>query len=467
MISTSSPAPFEDLLENRIKLSKYQYWLLFFLCLVDLNDGVELITMSLVIPILKREWTISPFWIEVLTSIFYFGMFFGAFLTGKIADRYGRRPTILYASIFQFLVGFCFAFVNDLFTLIFMRFLYGFCYGFSLPLTISMISEIFPLRVRGKAIIFTNFCVSIGKVYGILLAFITLDDYQTGNWRALMIVSSLTCLIVILGVGFYVKESPRFLLASKYFPKAFEVIDHIGKVNNPDFEPLSFEEKQKLTEYHTFHHSPEEQANPKMIFSKRFMPVTIRLWILWFVLIYFEFGLLVILPFLFLNQKAGFSSLLITIGGELPSLIVSMICIDLKSAGRKKTLTISIAILSFLNFSAFFSAETGFLPEILSAERFFMKNCFSMLVPLTSELYPTHFRTVGYGLATAMGRIAATLSPYILLPLFEWHNYASFILFGIMCFVGMLASQTIPFDTTNAFLDVWLVKEEKVNFSGP
>ena len=392
MISTSSPAPFEDILENRIKLSKYQYLILLILCLVDLNDGVELITMSLIIPILKKEWTISTFWIEVLTSIFYFGMFFGAILTGKIADRYGRRPTIFFASLFQFIVGFCFAFVNDLYTLILMRFLYGFCYGFSLPLTISMISEIFPLKMRGKAILFTNFCVSIGKVYGILLAFITLDDYQTGNWRALMIVSSLTCLIVILGVCLYVKESPRFLLASKDFEKAFVIINHIGKINDNDFKPLSLEEKQKLTEYHTFHHSPEEQANPKMIFSRRFIPITIRLWTLWFVLIFFEFGLLVILPFLFLNQKAGFSSILITVAGEFPSLIISLICIDLKSFGRKSTLTISIAILSFLNFSAFFSAETGFLPEILSAERFFMKNCFSMLVPLTSELYPTHFR---------------------------------------------------------------------------
>jgi hypothetical protein len=41
-----------------------------------------------------------------------------------------------------------------------------------------------------------------------------------------------------------------------------------------------------------------------------------------------------------------------------------------------------------------------------------------MLLPLTSELYPTNFRTLGYGFATAFGRIGAFTSAFIVFPLF-------------------------------------------------
>jgi hypothetical protein len=35
---------FDTILENKIGLGSYQWVLLFFLCLVDFNDGVELIS---------------------------------------------------------------------------------------------------------------------------------------------------------------------------------------------------------------------------------------------------------------------------------------------------------------------------------------------------------------------------------------------------------------------------------------
>ena len=121
--------------------------------------------MSIITPILKNQWQISNFSVQVMSSIFYLGMFIGAVLTGNFADRHGRRITIIYASAFQFLVCCSFAMINSVFMLVLLRFLYGFCYGFTLPLTISMVSEITPIEFRGKCIIITNECVSVGKIW--------------------------------------------------------------------------------------------------------------------------------------------------------------------------------------------------------------------------------------------------------------------------------------------------------------
>ena len=181
---------FDTILENKIKYGKYQLIGMAFLCLVDFNDGVELITMSLILPIIKKEWGLSYIWIQCLSSIFYLGMLIGAMTTGNIADYYGRRYAIIFSSAFQFLIALLFSLANNLFFLLILRFLYGFCYGFSLPLSISMVSEIIPLKYRGKSIVITNFFVSIGKVWGIIIAAIILENLNTGNWRLLMIISS-------------------------------------------------------------------------------------------------------------------------------------------------------------------------------------------------------------------------------------------------------------------------------------
>ena len=458
---------FDSILESKLGAGKYQWISLLILCLVDLNDGVELLSMSLILPILKREWSISNFNLEVLSSIFYLGMMFGALITGKIADKHGRKPTILYASIIQFIVCISFSMVNSLFLLIVLRFFYGFVFGFSLPLTISMVSEIFPLKFRGKCIILTNFHTSIGKVYAIILAYFILTDFNTGNWRLLMIICSISSLIVIIGMVFYVKESPRFLISIEKFDEAFEIIDHIGRTNKGvhNYRPLTEKEKNGLKNYQKNTFKPNEQASVKMLFSKKCWGVTYRLWIIWFSLIFFEFGSLFVLPFIFADQKKGFGSILLAIAGELPSLILAIYLIDLKNLGRKNSLTLSCFILGFLNVVAYFLGDSALFSIVLSIQRFFMKNSFSMLIPLTSELYNTNYRTVGYGYATSIGRFAATICPYLLLSMFVWDVYSCFLIFAILCLVSTAAGWTLKFETAGKYLDSFLVEEEMVLYS--
>ena len=451
----STKNTFDCILEEKLGFGKYHFISLLFLCLVDFNDGVELLSMSLIMPIIKKEWDLSNFFVEILSSIFYLGMLIGALLTGRLSDKIGRKLTIIYSTLLQFLVGFSFSLINNLYLLMILRFLYGFCYGFSLPLTISIVSEIIPLQYRGKCIVITNFFVSIGKVYGIILAWIVLKDLNSGNWRLLMVICSLTSLIVMYGMIYHVRESPRFLLSIEKYDEAIEVINHIGKTNNPAYVDLTSTEVDNLVYDQKNAFNKEDQANPMALFKNNNLGITLRLWVLWFVLIFIEFGQYVILPFLLISQKSGFSTLILAILGELPAIIFSLYFIDLKNLGRRNTLTICVTVLAFLNFLAYYTS-VNYLGLIISLERFFMKDCFSMLVPLTSELYPTNYRTIGYGFSTAIGRFAATICPYILIPLFYYDNYSGFMLFGILCLIASCSSLTIPFDTSGKYLDTFI-----------
>ncbi len=81
----------------------------------------------------------------------------------------------------------------------FMRFGYGFSFGFTIALTTSMYAESSPLKYRGKGLLLLNFCVSLGKIFGIVLAYIFLETYTSGNWRLMMFVSGIPNLVVLIG----------------------------------------------------------------------------------------------------------------------------------------------------------------------------------------------------------------------------------------------------------------------------
>jgi len=639
---------FDEILENRIGFGKYQFLTVLILCLVDFNDGIELLSMSLIIPILKREWQIEKLCIEIISSVFYFGMLIGAVITGKISDRYGRRITILISSSIQFVITLCFCFVNSIFFLIILRFIYGIIYGFSLPLSISMVSEIIPLRFRGKLIVLTNFCVSLGKIWGIFLAYLIFNDFNDGNWRLMMALCSITPFLVILGIFLFVKESPRFLLSIGNFQKGFDIIDHIGYLNhenksvlyintqnniyhhlnkssslktynksinnenhfetvfeennqikedinynkkslmitndnninqnnhpidknlsnkenesidiknssiirdnnkisigncnltfdddlekfnnyqvpdnsdiydnykktpdndtncyayhnylnahtksdipmsfispniinensnngrydeinnyknnrlNSDYIPLSNTEKKSLINFYISSFNKEESGNYRVLLRHNIFPITIRLWICWFALIFIEFGQYAILPFILISQNNGFATLLFAIFGEIPSILLSTLMIDWKNFGRKNSLTIFLLILSIFNIIIYWSPIHLF-GLLISIERFFMKNCFSMLIPLTSELYPTNVRTVGYGVSTGIGRFAATICPFILFPLFYWNSLSIFIIFAILSIFACISIYTLKFETSGKYLDCLLLDNTQIH----
>lgn len=138
-----------------------------------------------------------------MTSIFYAGILIGSLVSGKFSDKYGRKPVILYGSLFQFFVCCSFALANTYSYILLVRFLYGFCFGLTIALTTTMFSEIVPLAYRGKGLLVINFCVSLGKIYSFILGAIFLQNFTKGNWKMMMITSSFPSLIVVGAVIYY------------------------------------------------------------------------------------------------------------------------------------------------------------------------------------------------------------------------------------------------------------------------
>ena len=82
-----------------------------------------------------------------------------------------------------------------------------------------------------------------------------------------------------------------------------------------------------------------------------------------------------------------------------------------------------------------------------------MKLCYAMLYPFSTEVYPTLLRTVGFGMCGGVGRVGATVIPYLIFWIIEIDLYSPFLVFACTSMLAMIASYTFPFCTLGRMLD--------------
>lgn len=137
--------------------------------------------------------------------MFFLGTFFGSLVSGYLADRKGRRFSLRIGSVMQLLSAFLFIMVDDYLTFNIVRLLYGISFGFTIVLSTSMFAETSTLKYRGKGLLFINIGASLGKILGVILAYICLQNFREGNWKLMMLLSSLPNIAILFGVFFVIK----------------------------------------------------------------------------------------------------------------------------------------------------------------------------------------------------------------------------------------------------------------------
>jgi hypothetical protein len=85
--------------------------------------------------------------------------------------------------------------------------------------------------------------------------------------------------------------------------------------------------------------------------------------------------------------------------------------------------------------------------------RVFTKLPFITINPLTTESYPTTYRTMAIGITSGIGRIGSTIMPIIDMHLFDADPFLPFLGFSFVCLGMAIASYKIPFETAGIILD--------------
>ncbi|HEX6565700.1 MAG TPA: MFS transporter [Chthoniobacterales bacterium] len=146
----------------------------------------------------------------------------GAFLFGILADRFGRRPTLMLDIICYSVLGFASGFVTSLGMLYLVRALFGIAMGGEWGVGASLTMETIPPSTRG---LISGF-LQAGYPSGYLLASIVYAlVFDHIGWRGMFMIGALPALLVLF-VRSGVDESPAWLERK---PNAKQIVLSVGR----------------------------------------------------------------------------------------------------------------------------------------------------------------------------------------------------------------------------------------------
>ena len=160
--------------------------------------------------------------------------FIGAFIFGRIGDRFGRKPALMLDILCYSIIGALAAFSPNLWIFLVLRALFGIAMGGEWGLGSSLAMESIPPGARGVVSGFLQCGYPSGfllaaVVYGLLYGR-TIGDYTIG-WRFMFLLSVLPALVVLY-IRSAVPELPAFEASKAHAkPNLWKtVVDHKGLV---------------------------------------------------------------------------------------------------------------------------------------------------------------------------------------------------------------------------------------------
>jgi MFS transporter, putative metabolite:H+ symporter len=152
------------------------------------------------------------------------GTVLGSWMWGWLADRIGRRSSILYAGLLFVSTSICGAMPGFSWNLL-MCFLMGIGAGGMLPITFALLAETVPARHRSWLMVGVGgFVGGVGYVLTSWLAGALTPHY---SWRILWLIGLPTGMLLI-ALNYWIPESPRFLLAAGRRQEAEQIMNLFG-----------------------------------------------------------------------------------------------------------------------------------------------------------------------------------------------------------------------------------------------
>ncbi|PHQ78182.1 MAG: hypothetical protein COB66_09410 [Coxiella sp. (in: Bacteria)] len=382
--------------------------------------GLGYFILTLAIPLLSKQWHLTTEMQGTLGSSALFGAIIGAFGSGYLTDKVGRRIMLIISIVGVFSFSLLSAFTWNIHSLILSRFLLGVCISANYPVAASYLAEMMPVKNRGRKFCQAMFVNCIGAVAGVIASYLILCVYKNVEaWRFMLALPCLPALWAFK-VSLRIPESPRWLIANNRHQEANSVINKMTGNNTQ----------------HTFKENTHKAAY-RDLFTAKFYKQTLLVCITWFLMDISYYGIGIFTPSLmqalhfqtqgdffqqimFVSKETVFANIFILIGAFLAIKLIERVGrIKLQSQGF---LWVTIGLLIMCTSQLFASAPLLHLVCILAGFAIF--NFFINAGPgattylIPAEVYPTQLRGKGHGFATAFAKAGAALGIFTL-PLLQ------------------------------------------------
>ena len=201
-----------------------------------------------------KDFNVGTTATEIITSWVTLGALVGALVAGVMADKIGRRPTLLFAGTLFAIGALIEAFSPGTGVLVVGRLVVGFAVGVASVAAPLYAAEMAPSRLRGMFI--SGY--QLGITFGIFLAYLVDEMMNAADWRLMLGVSAVVGIALVVLI-LPLPDSPRWYLKAGRKSDARDALVKVAGDPEPDATIAELEADA----------ADESQASWAVAFSKR------------------------------------------------------------------------------------------------------------------------------------------------------------------------------------------------------
>lgn len=370
------------------------------LCILLLAvDGFDVLSISFAAPGIASEWGIDRVALGLVLSMELIGMGVGALIVGDVADRLGRRPTILLSLVLVSVGMFLAAAATSVTLMSVYRFATGIGIGGMLAATTAVAAEYANDKHRSMAVSLMAGGYPLGAIVGGVIVSVLLAWF---SWRSVFLFGAVVTAAFIPIVWLLLPESVSFLVERKPRDALERVNRTLQRMGHASIEAL-----------------PENKGATKppgvtRLFEPGLAKTTTLLTAAFFAHIMTFYFIVKWIPKLVVDMGyaaslAGSVLVWFNVGGLLGAILFGV----LTHRFRLRALVMAALLLSALAVVAFGQGPADLLRLSITAAvgGLFTNAAVVGMYALFAQKFPTHVRAGGTGFAIGFGRGGAALGP--------------------------------------------------------
>ena len=370
-------------------------------------DGFDVMSISFASPGIAAEWHVTKAALGVALSMDLIGMAIGSILLGSLADRIGRRPTMLLCLVLMVTGMAMVTTVTGLSGLYCWRIVTGLGIGGLLAAVNAVTAEYANARRRDLSVSFMSIGYPVGAVLGGIIVAQLLKDH---SWRSVFwFGTGFTALLLPL-VFLFVPESVHWLAQKQPSGALDKINTALRRMGHPQVAALPQIEAAAITGRFTDIFSPALLGTTVLLtLAYFFHALTFYFVLKWVPKIVVDMG--------FAASSAAGVLVWANVGGASGGAVLGLLTQRFPVRG----LTIAVMLLSTIGVIVFGHSPKDLqsLSALCAFSGFFTNAAIVGMYAIFARAYPTSVRAFGTGWSIGVGRGGAVLAPMIAGVLFE------------------------------------------------
>lgn len=411
-------------------LSRSQLWILIMVGLTVVMDGFDVQSMGYVAPAIIADWGVSKAELGPVFGAGLFGMLVGSLTLSVLADKIGRRPVLIWATVFFSLCMLVTAHVTSIGQLQVIRFVTGLGLGAIMPNALALVGEFSPRHKRVTLMMLVSCGYTIGAVLGGLVSAWMIPLW---GWQSVFYLGGIFPLLIAALMYVFVPESMQFLVVKG------RRLDEVGRTLRRIDPSLKVDGNTR----YALAEAARGGAPVVELFREGRGVATVLLWVVNFMNLLNLYFLSSWLPTIATSAGLSTSTAVMVgttlqVGGVLGTLLMGPV---IDRIGFFKVLVPCFALAAL---SVALIGQPGIgLPLlflVVTVTGFCIIGGQPAVNALAATYYPTALRSTGLGWSLGIGRWGSIAGPVLggLLIQFEWSNSEIFLAMAVPTVIAAL-----------------------------